>query len=78
MSSIVVTGAAGFIGEKISLRLLSLGHKVYGIDILSDLLYSSKIKRSRIKKLTSNPNFVFVESKLSDCRVDKVLSLIHI
>jgi UDP-glucuronate 4-epimerase len=78
MSSIVVTGAAGFIGEKISSRLLSLGHKVYGIDILSDLLYPSKIKRSRIKKLASNPNFVFVESKLSDCRVDKVLSEVEI
>ena len=78
MSSIIVTGAAGFIGEKISSRLLSLGYKVYGIDILSDLLYPSKIKKSRIRKLSSNPKFVFVESKLSDSRVDEFLSKVEI
>jgi len=35
-SRVVVTGAAGFIGSHLCERLLTLGHKVVGIDSFTD------------------------------------------
>ena len=45
----VITGAAGFIGSQLSLRLLSKKKKVIGIDNLNNY-YSVKLKKYRLKK----------------------------
>ncbi len=44
---VLVTGAAGFIGNALSLKLLQEGMTVYGIDNLNDY-YDPKLKKSRL------------------------------
>ena len=56
---ILVTGAAGFIGFHTCLRLLNLGHELYGIDNINDY-YDPKLKFNRLKELGLNE----AESKL--------------
>ena len=50
ISPILVTGAAGFIGSETCIKLLDNGHKVIGIDNLSDY-YDVTLKNSRLKKI---------------------------
>jgi UDP-glucuronate 4-epimerase len=45
--AILVTGAAGFIGMHVSLRLLARGERVIGIDNLNDY-YSVRLKQDRV------------------------------
>ncbi len=45
---ILVTGAAGFIGSKLSFRLAETGHTVIGIDNLNDS-YNTRLKLARLK-----------------------------
>ena len=47
---ILVTGAAGFIGFHTCLKLLTLGHEVYGIDNINDY-YEPKLKFDRLNEL---------------------------
>ena len=47
---ILITGAAGFIGMHLALRLLEQGHEVIGIDNLNDY-YAVSLKRDRLKLL---------------------------
>ena len=63
----VITGAAGFIGSQLSLRLLSKKKKVIGIDNLNNY-YSVKLKKYRLKKLEKFKNFIFIRGDLSRSR----------
>ena len=65
MSQHLVTGAAGFIGFHLTLRLLSRGEQVVGFDNLNDY-YSVDLKRDRLSRLTDYDNFKFVEADLAD------------
>ncbi len=47
---ILVTGAAGFIGSKLSEELVSRGDDVVGIDILNDY-YDVRLKEARLKRI---------------------------
>ena len=47
---ILVTGAAGFIGFHTCLKLITLGHEVYGIDNINDY-YEPKLKFDRLNEL---------------------------
>jgi UDP-glucuronate 4-epimerase len=51
--TILVTGAAGFIGFHVSQALLTLGHKVIGIDNLNDY-YDVNLKLARLAQLGIN------------------------
>ncbi|MCC6716037.1 MAG: NAD-dependent epimerase/dehydratase family protein, partial [Gammaproteobacteria bacterium] len=48
---ILVTGAAGFIGSALSLRLLARGDEVVGVDNLNDY-YDVTLKEARLARLT--------------------------
>lgn len=61
----LVTGAAGFIGYHLSLRLMAQGHEVVGLDNLNDY-YSVALKRSRLEQLTADDRFTFVQLSLED------------
>ena len=61
----LVTGAAGFIGFHLCLKLLRDGHSVYGIDNLNDY-YDTNLKKNRLKQLISNKSFKFKKIDISD------------
>lgn len=65
MASILVTGAAGFIGMHTASRLLDRGDSVVGLDNLNDY-YSPQLKRDRLARLTGRPGFVFEQIALED------------
>lgn len=62
---ILVTGAAGFIGSRLSERLLARGDQVLGYDNLNDY-YDPRLKEARLARLTPHENFEFVRGSLED------------
>jgi len=62
---ILVTGAAGFIGSALSIRLLDRGDEVIGIDNLNDY-YDPKLKEARMARHLDHPNFTHVNINLED------------
>ena len=63
--TILVTGAAGFIGFHTSRRLLELGVKVIGIDSVNDY-YDVNLKNARLKILQDQEDFLFYKHDLCD------------
>lgn len=62
---ILVTGAAGFIGAKLSEVLLARGDEVLGFDDLN-AYYDPRLKQARLARLLSHANFRFVRASLED------------
>jgi UDP-glucuronate 4-epimerase len=60
-----VTGAAGFIGFHVALRLLARGDDVVGIDNLNPY-YDPSLKHARLAELEHAPNFRFMEMDIAD------------
>jgi len=58
MAKYLVTGAAGFIGSKVSELLLADDHIVIGVDNLNDA-YDVRLKEWRLARLCMQPNFHF-------------------
>ncbi|MEH7223289.1 NAD-dependent epimerase [Bacillus sp. JJ1566] len=70
--SILVTGAAGFIGFHLSTRLLEKGYHVVGVDNLNNY-YDVRLKKERLLRLKQHNNFTFYQLDLADS--EKVLEL---
>jgi UDP-glucuronate 4-epimerase len=62
---ILVTGAAGFIGMHVALRLLERGDEVVGIDNLNDY-YDVQLKQDRIALLLAHESFRFIKMDIAD------------
>jgi UDP-glucose 4-epimerase len=69
---VVVTGAAGFIGSHLCDRLLALGHRVVGIDSLTDY-YEPILKVRNLESLRAHPHFTFEELDLVKADLRSVL-----
>ncbi len=67
MNTILVTGAAGFIGAHLSQRLTGRGLKVVGLDNLNDY-YDPQLKIDRLAALAAGDNFVHENLDLSSRR----------
>lgn len=63
--SVLVTGAAGFIGAFLSKRLLEEGIKVIGIDNLNDY-YDVRLKDARLHMLSEYKGFTFKKMNIAD------------
>jgi len=61
----MVTGAAGFIGARLSEKLLERGDEVVGIDNLNDY-YDVTLKEARLARLTPNEGFEFHRIDVAD------------
>jgi len=62
---ILVTGAAGFIGSTLSLRLLERGDEVVGIDNHNDY-YDTALKEARLARQIDHPNYTHIRIDLAD------------
>jgi UDP-glucuronate 4-epimerase len=65
MKTILVTGAAGFIGAALAVRLLERGDAVTGIDNLNDY-YDPRLKEARLERLRKYPGFSFRRLDIAD------------
>lgn len=63
--TILVTGAAGFIGMHVSQSLLDNGFEVIGVDNLNDY-YSVALKRGRLERLQAARGFKFLPLDITD------------
>jgi UDP-glucuronate 4-epimerase len=73
---VLVTGAAGFIGSALALRLLERGDVVIGIDNHNDY-YDPAIKEARLARHASHPNYTHLRIDLSDRRAIEEAFAIH-
>ncbi|NMJ43944.1 NAD-dependent epimerase/dehydratase family protein [Roseomonas sp. JC162] len=63
--TVLVTGAAGFIGMHVAESLLARGERVIGVDNLSTY-YDVRLKRARLARLEGHAGFTFVQADVSD------------
>lgn len=63
--NVLITGAAGFIGSTLGLRLLDQGHAVHGLDNLNDY-YDVSLKKDRLARLEAFDRFTFHRMDLAD------------
>jgi len=65
MSNYLVTGAAGFIGSRVTEMLIDQGHTVTGVDNMNDA-YDVRMKEYRLRKLQALSGFNFQKLDISD------------
>ncbi|HKP96444.1 MAG TPA: NAD-dependent epimerase [Fibrobacteria bacterium] len=63
--TLLITGAAGFIGFHLSRLCLERGHHVVGLDNLNDY-YDPRLKLARLELLRKLPGFAFEQASLED------------
>ena len=63
--TVLVTGAAGFIGMHVCEALLARGDRVCGIDNLNDY-YDPDLKQARLKRLQGRNGFVFKKADIGE------------
>ena len=74
--TILVTGAAGFIGFHTAMRLLKDGRAVVGLDIVNDY-YDPTIKHARLDQLSKFPAFQFIKRDIADQAAMRALFAEH-
>lgn len=62
---ILITGIAGFIGSHLGEKLISLGHRVIGVDNF-DSFYPKHFKQSNLSILKNSDQFSFCEADIKD------------
>ncbi|HBM90789.1 MAG TPA: protein CapI [Rhodospirillaceae bacterium] len=69
---VLITGAAGFIGSTLALKLLDRGDEVVGIDNLNDY-YDVNLKKARLARVQKHKGFSFHKLNIAD--KEAILSL---
>ena len=69
---VLVTGAAGFVGSALSLRLLDRGDIVIGIDNHNDY-YDPALKEARLDRHAGHPNYTHLRIDLTDKKAIEAL-----
>lgn len=62
---VLVTGAAGFIGSTLAIRLLDRGDEVIGLDNHNDY-YDPALKEARLERLSRYPGYTHLRHDISD------------
>ena len=73
---VLVTGAAGFIGSALTLRLLERGDTVIGVDNHNDY-YDPVIKEARLARQADHPNYTHLRIELADRKAMEVCFATH-
>ncbi len=73
---VLVTGCAGFIGWKVSQKLIEKGHEVVGVDNLNDY-YDLSLKKWRLRNLEERGNFKFYEVDIENYEALKIIFQEH-
>lgn len=63
--SVLITGAAGFIGYFLAKRLLEEGYRVIGLDNMNDY-YDPRLKEERLRLLEPYNGFTFIKGDIAD------------
>ena len=63
--TILVTGAAGFVGYHVAMALLARGEAVLGLDSVN-AYYDPRLKEARLARLAAQPGFRFARVDLAD------------
>lgn len=63
--SVLITGAAGFIGYFLAKRLLEEGYQVIGLDNMNDY-YDPRLKAERLRLLEPYDRFTFIKGDIAD------------
>jgi len=71
---VLVTGAAGFIGMHVAIKLLDRGDTVVGVDNLNDY-YDVSLKEARLDRLSGKKNFSFKKLDVADKSAMELLFL---
>jgi UDP-glucuronate 4-epimerase len=74
--TILVTGAAGFIGMHVAMAMLRRGERVIGIDSLN-AYYDPGLKQARVKELGRLDSFLFVKADIADEATMRALAQEH-
>ena len=74
--SVLVTGAAGFIGFHTCEVLLRRGERVIGVDSLNDY-YDPALKQARLIRLREHAGFTFVQADIADRAAMEALAKAH-
>jgi UDP-glucuronate 4-epimerase len=79
--TILITGAAGFIGFHTAEKLVVNGHEIIGLDNLNDY-YSVDLKKKRLAILDHHKNFTFINGDIVDVenlvKDKKISHVIHL
>lgn len=72
LSTVMVTGAAGFIGSHVSIELASRGYSVVAVDCFLEDSYSPELKRARFSDLAEYSNIDLIEHDLRERSLKKL------
>ncbi len=69
---VLITGAAGFIGSALSIRLLDRGDNIVGIDNHNDY-YDPDLKEARLARHEGHPNYTHIRMDIEDSKAVEAL-----
>jgi UDP-glucuronate 4-epimerase len=74
--TVLITGAAGFIGSSLARVLLARGQRVIGVDDLNDY-YDPALKQARLGTLSPHKDFVFEKCDIADRQAMEAIAARH-